>query len=108
MDTLRHKVTRGQPSLADRLAEFFRARPRAWINGLELSPIAGAYAWRSRTSDLRRAPHFMTIENRQRRVRRPDGTSFTVSEYRFMPEELRTEGSPSSVESTAWRFVSEL
>lgn len=66
------------------LAEFFKARPLVWIDGRELE-IAGRYAWRTRVSDLRRAPYFMNIENRQRRIAREDGTMYVVSEYRYVP-----------------------
>ncbi len=69
----------------DRLAQFFRNRPGEWIDGRAIADVAGAYAWRTRVSDLRRGPHAMTIENRQRHVARPDGSTFTVSEYRFTP-----------------------
>jgi hypothetical protein len=65
-------------SLCDRLAAYFKARPDQWIDGRELGTVAGAYAWRSRVSELRRAPYDMAIENRQRRV-----GGFTVSEYRL-------------------------
>ena len=69
-------------TLCDRLAAFFKARPGAWIDGRELADVAGAYAWRSRVSDLRREPYYMAIENRQRKV-----GEYTVSEYRFaVPE----------------------
>lgn len=80
-------------TLTERLAAYFRARPGQWIDGMALAQIAGSYAWRSRIADIRRAPHSMTIENRQRRVRvldeggmvAVDVSGFTVSEYRFMP-----------------------
>jgi len=71
------------PSLVERLAGLFRSRPGVWIDGRALAPIAGAYAWRSRISDLRRAPFRMRIDNRQRRVRH-DGRAIVVSEYRFV------------------------
>ena len=64
--------------MCDRLAVFFRAHPGVWIDGRELAEVAGAYAWRSRVSDLRRAPYSMAIENRQRKV-----GDYTISEYRF-------------------------
>ena len=67
-----------------RLAAFFRARPHQWIDGRSLE-FAGRYAWRTRVSDLRRAPYFMTIRNRQRRIA-VAGRRFVVSEYRFEPE----------------------
>jgi hypothetical protein len=67
-----------------RLAEYFRERPGCWIDGRTLGSIAGSYAWRTRVSDLRRAPFYMQIENRQRTVQTDDGP-ITVSEYRFVP-----------------------
>jgi hypothetical protein len=67
-----------------RLAEYFRERPGCWIDGRTLGRIGGCYAWRSRVSDLRRAPFHMTVENRQRVVQTKDG-AVTVSEYRYLP-----------------------
>ena len=84
------KVTR-----CDVLAAFFRARVGEWIDGRVLANVAGAYAWRSRCSDLRHAPFNMRIENRQRRVSVLDvggvvaiseSRPFTISEYRFVRE----------------------
>jgi hypothetical protein len=69
---------------AERLAAFFRERPGCWIDGRRLGAIGGCYAWRSRVSDLRRAPFYMEIENRLRAVSTDDGL-ITVSEYRFVP-----------------------
>jgi hypothetical protein len=63
------------------LAQFFRERPGRWIDGRELAAIAGAYAWRTRISDLRRPPFSMHIVNRQRGVA---GAAACVSEYRFI------------------------
>jgi hypothetical protein len=74
-------------SRSESLAAFFRAHPLAWVSGLSLAKIAGAYAWRTRVSDLRSAPFNMTIENRQRHVTEPDGRRYIVSEYRFVPAE---------------------
>ena len=67
-------------SLTARLADYFRSRQGQWIDGRELAQVAGAYAWRSRCSDVRRQG--MPIENRQRKV-----NGYTVSEYRFVPPE---------------------
>lgn len=68
----------------ERLAAFFRERPGCWVDGRTLGPIAGCYAWRSRVSDLRRAPFFMTVENRQRTIDTENGP-VVISEYRFVP-----------------------
>jgi hypothetical protein len=73
-------------TLCARLAAHFSARPGQWIDGRELGQIAGAYAWRSRVSDLRHLPYNLTIENRQRKEQTMLGEPFTVSEYRWMPD----------------------
>lgn len=88
-------ISGAAPSLTERLAAYFRARPNEWIDGLELASVAGSYAWRSRCSDLRKPKHGgMVIENRQVRVRRcividgddcPAG-SYIRSEYRYVRE----------------------
>jgi len=74
------RSTFGEPSLCDRLAAYFKARAGQWLDGRDLAMVAGAYAWRSRVSDLRRAPYHLAIENRLRREGR-----YTVSEYRLCP-----------------------
>lgn len=79
----RRPETRGS-TLTTKLAAFFALRPNVWIDGRELATIAGSYAWRTRVSDLRRPPFNLQIENRQRRIHRPDGRPFTVSEYRLV------------------------
>jgi hypothetical protein len=78
------------PSLTAQLAHFFQRRPNTWIDGRTLATIAGAYAWRTRISDLRRAPFSMVIENRQRHVD-VGGTPITISEYRFVVQEVNSE-----------------
>lgn len=70
-------------TLCARLAAHFSARPGQWIDGRELGQIAGAYAWRSRVSDLRHPPFNLTIENRQRKLTTLLGETVTVSEYRL-------------------------
>jgi hypothetical protein len=75
------------------LAKFFQSQPDRWFDGRELAPIAGAYAWRTRVADLRRAPFLMTIENRLRRCTRPDGRAYVVSEYCFRPRQGRATSS---------------
>lgn len=52
-----------------RLAKYLIEHRGEWIDGLTLARIGGAYAWRSRLSEIRRAPWFLTIENRQRQER---------------------------------------
>lgn len=72
------------------LAALFHRRAGEWINGLELARVGGAYAWRTRVSDLRKPPYAMRIENRIRRVQLDDGTSQRVSEYLFQPMSSET------------------
>lgn len=64
---------------ADRLEAYFRAQPHVWIDGLELAKIGGAYAWRTRLSELRRE-RGMAIENEQRTY-----GSITRSLYKYVP-----------------------
>lgn len=71
-------------SLVGRLARFFQQHPGEWVDGRALAMIAGNYAWRSRVSDLRRAPFLMTICNRQIRRKAPSGKRFVISEYKFV------------------------
>jgi hypothetical protein len=74
------------PSLCDRLESYLRERPNTWIDGRQLATIAGNYAWRTRVSDLRRQ-RALDIQNRTRRTVKPDGSHYTVSEYRLvLPE----------------------
>jgi hypothetical protein len=72
-------------TLVDRLARYFQARPNVWIDGRELGTVAGGYAWRTRCSDLRKAPYVMRIENRKQRVTKANGEKFTISDYRYVP-----------------------
>lgn len=71
-------------TLAAQLARYFEARPNVWIDARAFLDVAGFAAWRSRISDLRRAPFSMQIDNRTRRETFM-GRTFTVSEYRFVP-----------------------
>lgn len=90
-------------SLNYRLAAYFKSRPNVWVDGRDLATVAGAYAWRSRCSELR-TQRGMTIENRCRTVRKhahncpaiqawdiPEACGcdrsqrFTISEYRYVP-----------------------
>ena len=79
-----------------RVAEFFQNQPHTWINGMAIAAVGGQYAWRSRISDCRRAFR-MTIRNRQRTVRKSDGSAYVVSEYRFEPETEKEDVAGSAV-----------
>lgn len=76
-------------TLADRLESFFDEHPGEWLDGRELAKIGGAYAWRTRVSDLRKPPYRMRILNRRRRVEQ-DGRVWSVSEYSYQPEPENT------------------
>ena len=67
-----------------RVVDFLAARAGVWIPAIEFEAIGGRQAWRTRISDAR-AHLPVTIENRCTRVRRPDGTVFVRSEYRYTP-----------------------
>lgn len=72
-------------SLTDRLAAYFRAHPDEWVDAHVLLGIAGFAGWRTRCSELRHAPYFMTIENRTRR-----GQGYTESCYCYQPRKKET------------------
>jgi hypothetical protein len=75
-----------------RLAALFKSKPNVWLEGVEeLAAVAGKYAWRTRLSELRRAPFHMNIRNRQRRVRAEHGASYVISEYMCVCQEEKTE-----------------
>ena len=61
------------------VADYFRARPHVWLDGMEIAKVGGCYAHRTRVSNCR-TKLGMTIENRQRKV-----GQVTVSEYRYVP-----------------------
>jgi hypothetical protein len=65
-------------TMCARAATLLRSRPNEWLDGRLFADICGLYGWRTRLSELRRAPWSMDIENRQRREGR-----YTVSEYRW-------------------------
>lgn len=71
-------------TLQDRVAEFLRAHPNRWIVATSFEAIGGRQAWRTRLSDCRRAG--MRIENRVRTARRMDGSTYKLSEYRYVPK----------------------
>ena len=66
------------------LVVLFTGRPGEWFDGLSLAKLAGAYAWRTRTSEARRilrAACVGDIENLQIRAK----GHATISRYRFVP-----------------------
>jgi hypothetical protein len=73
-----------KPSFTDRVAEYFKARPHLWIDGLAVGDIGGRYAWRSRISNCR-TKRGMRIDRRQRIGTTADGRRYVISEYRYVP-----------------------
>lgn len=86
-----------RPSRLAALAEYFRQRPNQWVSALSLLEIGGTLSWRSRLSELRDPPFGLHIINRQRVVRRDDGSCVLVSEYR---SEVEIEVRRRDVEET--------
>lgn len=72
---------RRRPSLADRMAMYFKAFPDQWLDVGDLASVGGIGGWRTRVSDLRHAPYGMVIDNRLEHW--PDGR--TRSQYRYVP-----------------------
>jgi hypothetical protein len=73
-------------TFTDNVEAYFRKRPGLWIAAIELEAVGGRQAWRTRVSEVRRE-RGLNIQNRTRRVRRMDGTHFTLSEYRLVAPE---------------------
>jgi hypothetical protein len=70
-------------TLNDRLERFFREHPGVWLDGKDIAGIAGAYAWRSRVSDVRQGFREQggDILNRQKRIRISQDNYYVRSEY---------------------------
>jgi hypothetical protein len=68
-------------SRAELVADYFKAHPNEWIDGMVFAEFAGQYAWRSRIADCR-TRYGMQIENRQRMI---GPFKSTMSEYRYVP-----------------------
>lgn len=71
----------------DRVAAFLKAHPGQWLPATAFEDVAGRQAWRTRLSDCR-TQLGMDIENRVRTVRREDGSTWKLSEYRYVPANL--------------------
>jgi hypothetical protein len=76
-----------------RIARLLLSKRGEWFDGRLLAEVGGAYAWRTRASDLRRAPWYLDVENKQERITCPDGSTVVVSCYRIV--------APVSAESSA-------
>jgi hypothetical protein len=80
MRPMKAKRVRSRPSRTSLVADYFRARPNRWIDGMVFAQFAGQYAWRSRIADARRV--LGRIDNKQRR--RSDGSILSL--YRYVTE----------------------
>jgi hypothetical protein len=67
----------------ERVASFLRQHEGEWIPAIAFEPIAGRQAWRTRLSECR-VLLGMDIANRVRLVRRADGSSYKLSEYKYL------------------------
>lgn len=81
-------------SYTDKLEAFFRAHPNEWINAVDLEPIGGRQAWRTRVSECRKRGmridnHVVSPSRLERDEQgRPTRILFStrrVSLYRFVP-----------------------
>ena len=84
-------------SNTEKLREFFLVYSMRWIDAVELEPVAGRQAWRSRVSDLRqRLEHegAGTIENRLQKI-----GHVVKSQYRFLPYRKLGRSAETRVES---------
>lgn len=68
-----------------KVARLLLSKRGEWFDYWQVAQVGGQCAWRTRISDIRKAPWFLDVENRQTRVTRPDGSSFVVSQYRIAP-----------------------
>jgi hypothetical protein len=67
----------------DRVAAFLQQHEGEWLPATAFEPVGGRQAWRTRIAECRTVLG-MTIENRCRKVARKDGSSYTLSEYRYL------------------------
>lgn len=92
-------------SFTDKLATYLKNHAGEWLDGREIAEIAGCYGWRTRLSELRKAPYFMAVENKQVHHTRHDrgcladpsgqpkactcghAAKWTTSLYRYVPPE---------------------
>ena len=66
----------------DRVAAFFRQHENEWLPATAFETVGGRQAWRTRIAECR-TQLGMSIDNRCRKIRRADGSAYTLSEYRF-------------------------
>jgi len=87
------------PTFTQRVVAHFLSHPGEWVDAEVLMRIGGRYAFRTRVSDARK--QLGVIENRQRKVREPDGRAYVVSEYRYVPTRLPFDAPAPAVAADA-------
>lgn len=74
------------PDYVARVARFMLASGGRWVSAIELEPVGGRQAWRTRLSEARRRYGFRT-QNRVRWVYDSAGQpSYRLSEYRVVED----------------------
>jgi hypothetical protein len=69
-------------SFRDAVAQHFKNYPDQWIAAVDFERVGGRQAWRTRISECRTELQ-MEIEWRGRRVKRCDGSTIILSEYKY-------------------------
>ena len=67
-------------SLCARVARLLLSKRGQWVDGREIAKVGGYAGYRTRLSNLRKAPWWLDVRNRVRTVTNGDRT-FKVSEY---------------------------
>ncbi len=70
-------------SLNEQLFRYFRQRRGQWVSALAIAKRAGLLSSRTRISECRRSPWNLTVQNRQRYIRRGPRL-IRISEYRCL------------------------
>lgn len=67
----------------DRVVDLLRTYKGKWVPATRLMQVGGLCGWRTRLSEASRAGR-IAYRNRQRLVRKRNGTRVIVSEYRWL------------------------
>lgn len=70
----------------DAVADYLKSHPNQWIPAQTLMELGGILAWRTRVSEARRDLG-MCIQNMQSKAYDPLGIPYTLSSYRYLPQE---------------------
>lgn len=66
----------------DQVAHFLQQHEGRWIHAVEFEAVGGRQAWRTRIAECR-TQLGMNVENRVRTIKKPNGTTYKLSEYRL-------------------------